>query len=723
MDDNRVRYYDFGEFRLDAKRRILIKEGNRIPLTGKIFDLLFVMIRNRGQVLEHDELLEKVWEGTFVEQANLKKSISNLRQILGESPHECLYIKTIPRRGYSFVADVRPAADDSETAYYRETETEIVVEEIIDDDSPAPLPAAAPRRFDRRFLLLGGFVLLLAALGAAFGMKSYFSKRGLRFSPENTRLVKLTSDGKGFGVEVSADGNYILYPTSDRDNLASLWLQQVASGSTTRLTPPADAAIWSYAFTPDGNYVYYSVYHRTDPSQNGIYRIPFLGGKPQRVLDKGLIRGFSPDGGRMLTTQFDDAGSELVVSKPDGGEPRSLVRLPLEYRFWSANWTPDGAAVLCALRRQYPDRTTYYVSEIPVDGGAEKTIIAEQERKINGAIWLPDRSSLLVVVKEPDAEIRQIWQYFPESGEWRRVTNDNNSYFLLGLPRDGRSIFTTQAGETTAILQKDDGPDGFRQLTGGTGVFDNVWWTPDGRLVYVALENQQAVIYVASPDGSRQKLTSGGDGEWLQPRLSGDGAHVVFVSERSGSPQLWQIDLEGNDLRRLTNSDQPVFNGTVLADSRTLVYMANFGARGWLLVKQSADGRTALLFDRDMSLWDISPDGRAVAIESRDEKAGKEQLVLRPLDGGEPFRVIDLPAKYPVGRHLRWTPDGKSVAYNTVEGESGELVQVPVDGGEPQVLTRLPAEAVKWFDWSPDGARLTIVRSKTLTEVVQIKAE
>lgn len=73
METNIARYYEFGDFKLDSRRRILLKNGEKIPLSSRIFDLLLVVVQNEGRILEHNELLDAVWEGMFVEQSNLKK--------------------------------------------------------------------------------------------------------------------------------------------------------------------------------------------------------------------------------------------------------------------------------------------------------------------------------------------------------------------------------------------------------------------------------------------------------------------------------------------------------------------------------------------------------------------------------------------------------------------------------------------------------------------------
>lgn len=100
--------YEFGEFRIDAAKRLLLRDaGEAIPLTPKIFDTLLYLVENNGKVIEKDELMREIWTDTIVEENNLNKNISVLRGVLGEKPGEHRFIVTVPGRGYKFVADVR----------------------------------------------------------------------------------------------------------------------------------------------------------------------------------------------------------------------------------------------------------------------------------------------------------------------------------------------------------------------------------------------------------------------------------------------------------------------------------------------------------------------------------------------------------------------------------------------------------------------------------------
>ena len=99
--------FSFAEFELDTAKRLLLKAGQPLALNPKAFDLLTVLVNKHGQIVSKDELLETVWEGSFVEENNLTVHISALRKIFGEKKNEHQFIATIPGKGYKFVAEIR----------------------------------------------------------------------------------------------------------------------------------------------------------------------------------------------------------------------------------------------------------------------------------------------------------------------------------------------------------------------------------------------------------------------------------------------------------------------------------------------------------------------------------------------------------------------------------------------------------------------------------------
>jgi DNA-binding winged helix-turn-helix (wHTH) protein/TolB-like protein len=108
--------YTFGPFLLDTRERRLLRDGKVVPLTIKAFDLLEVLVKNQGHLLQKEELLRLVWPDAIVEENNLTVTISALRKALDEGPTDRQYIETVPRRGYRFVAGSAAAADSTAAA-------------------------------------------------------------------------------------------------------------------------------------------------------------------------------------------------------------------------------------------------------------------------------------------------------------------------------------------------------------------------------------------------------------------------------------------------------------------------------------------------------------------------------------------------------------------------------------------------------------------------------
>ena len=110
--------YKFGDFRLEAGQRVLLRQGAPVRLTPKVFDTLLHLVRHQGKVIGKDELMHAVWPDTAVEENNLNQNISTLRRVLGENRGENRYIGTVPGQGYHFIPAVElveaPVAEGAE---------------------------------------------------------------------------------------------------------------------------------------------------------------------------------------------------------------------------------------------------------------------------------------------------------------------------------------------------------------------------------------------------------------------------------------------------------------------------------------------------------------------------------------------------------------------------------------------------------------------------------
>lgn len=106
----------FGECEFDAGRRLVLRHGQATPLSPKAFQLLEFLLDRRPEAVSKTELLEHIWPNTFVSDASLHNLVAEIRAALGDEARAARYIRTVPRYGYAFHGDARPAPADTDRA-------------------------------------------------------------------------------------------------------------------------------------------------------------------------------------------------------------------------------------------------------------------------------------------------------------------------------------------------------------------------------------------------------------------------------------------------------------------------------------------------------------------------------------------------------------------------------------------------------------------------------
>ncbi len=168
MNQQNFHIYEFDDFRLNESERQLIRNGQPVSLTPKAFDLLLFLVENKNRLVGKNELLEKVWNGSFVEEANLNVNVSTLRKALGESASQNRFIETVPKKGYRFVADVREIdSSEAEILIANHTPTRLIKEEETTASAPQILPARQSRN-NRNLIFFSIGTLAILLVGAFF---------------------------------------------------------------------------------------------------------------------------------------------------------------------------------------------------------------------------------------------------------------------------------------------------------------------------------------------------------------------------------------------------------------------------------------------------------------------------------------------------------------------------------------------------------------------------
>jgi DNA-binding winged helix-turn-helix (wHTH) protein/TolB-like protein/Flp pilus assembly protein TadD len=193
-------YYEFGAFKIDSVERVLLRAGQPVPLTQKVFDLLLLLVQNSGHVVEKNDLMKEIWPDAIVEEGNLTQNISVLRKVLNDEGHR--YIQTVPRRGYRFVGYVREAAGESELIIEERSVARVVVEEettnaLVKSDpaAPAALTSRARGKAHGWHLDQTQILLLLALAGLATAVAFFYTR-----PTANGPLAASSSDARSIAV-------------------------------------------------------------------------------------------------------------------------------------------------------------------------------------------------------------------------------------------------------------------------------------------------------------------------------------------------------------------------------------------------------------------------------------------------------------------------------------------------------------------------------------------
>ena len=202
MSDPVKRSYEFGPFRLDPEEYVLVRNGQVVPLTPKVFETLLVLVENGGHVVGKEELYRKVWQDAFVEETNLTKNISILRKVLSEGDAGTSFIETVPKRGYRFVASVRRSGpEDAE----RRSASPPYSETAGQPDAAVSRPLASSGETwiagikERKVAVI---IALLVLIGGAF----YLRGRNNAVAIESIAVMPFVNESGNPEIEYLADG-------------------------------------------------------------------------------------------------------------------------------------------------------------------------------------------------------------------------------------------------------------------------------------------------------------------------------------------------------------------------------------------------------------------------------------------------------------------------------------------------------------------------------------
>jgi Tol biopolymer transport system component/DNA-binding winged helix-turn-helix (wHTH) protein len=725
----------FADFEIDTAHRLLRRRGETLALNAKAFDLLAFLARNAGRVIFKNEILDAVWEDQFVEEANLKVQISALRKVLGERKDDHRFLVTVPGKGYKFVADTRNGNRDVVIETHKVSHFVVEPEsEIGNLVSTKEAPAIYGRGRSKIPLLLTGIAVI--ALIAVVGGFWYFSRNSnVSAVPPDapTReltIKKLTNQGRVNRVKLSPDGKFFAYTLRERGSYRTEFrLGQTDGGSDALLRPVSDISHYPISFSPDGNWIYYveippvSEYSH---SNGAFYKMPVLPGVPQKLNDSASVFAvLSPDEKQIAFPRRTSHRSSIVIADLDGTNEREVaIRPPDQFiDLESLSWSAENSIAFSAAaghRRNDSSKRTFEVFVVRLEDGSVRQVTQREWNRITPVEWLKDGAGLVAVASSSEQlNTSSLW-LIDSKGEAQRLSRDVNRYAWLSVAADSTTLATVQSQHETNIwLALEDKFSAATQITHSSSGRQDGWygtdWTPDGRILYTAWIGESLTIWVMDANGenSRQLTSIGFRDE--RPVATADGKFVVFESNRSGTTEIWRMEIDGSNLQRLT-ADGGNSHASVTPDGRWVIYRHVNEPKSSLWRVSLNGGESVLIVDKDIDVPRVSPDGKLIACSGSFD--GETKVAVYPVEGGEPLKLFRVP-KTPNFRYwLNWSPDGKFISYP--DAMNGIWMQ-SLDGGEPTRLEGIPVERTFSYAWSRDGKQFALGRQRETRDAVLIR--
>jgi serine/threonine protein kinase len=565
-------------------------------------------------------------------------------------------------------------------------------------------------------VIFGGLILAAVAIGYVVYR---LAPKQTALSFQSAKFTRLTSTGKATAAAISPDGKWLVHVMDDGTQ-QSLWLRQVAiATSNTQIVPPAAVRYRGLAFSPDGNYVYYTL-RESNSDAGTLYQMPVLGGTSQKILTAiSSSVTFSPDGKRIAYFGYQGDEDRLMVANADGTGVRQLAGRHGDEFFYAGefscvSWSPNGKTLAAPVGSNSENFMS--VVSVAVDTAEIKFFTPQRWQTVAQVIWLIDGNGLLVTAQEPGSNpfTFGIWQVSYPGGETRKITNDLNSYSNISLTSDGNLLAAVQI-QISANIWVMPGFDGVRatQITQGTGLTGMPSWTRDDKIVYMSNAGGGHDLYLMDPRGGNAKQLTNTRRNVL-PSASSDGRYIVFESTGTGVPHIWRMDADGENPRQITNGyDSKPF---VSPDGQWIVYVNN--ANKDTIWRVGIDGGQPVQLTDKTSRWPvISPDGKQIACVY-EEPNSPVKLAILPFEGGQPMKTLPLPNG--ISPTLRFTRDGRAIVYAVTRGGVTNLWAQPVDGSPPKQLTNFTADRIFFFDFSRDGKQVALDRGTLTRDVVLI---
>jgi Tol biopolymer transport system component/DNA-binding winged helix-turn-helix (wHTH) protein len=691
--------YRFGTFELDVQSGELRKSGVKQRLQDQPFLVLRKLLEAAGTVVAREDLHAALWPAdTFVDfDTSLNTAIKRLREVLGDSAEVPVFIETIPRRGYRFLAPVQVIRNGGLFP--------------IQQPGVEPAIAGAPPRSIRVGVVAGG-LFLAAAVGALI-----VTLRTSAPLPRVSDSTQITFDGLAKGNVHARRGQ--IYFNESSFNHAAL-VQVPALGGTPVVLASAYPGLYVADISPDGSKL---LIGSPVNMEKGPYRLKLMdlaSGSIQNVDGlEGEAASWAP-GGRIVFAN----GGNIFVAGGDGSNPRNLLAAPGPVT--NMRFSPDGARLRFTVGSKHVQQHTIW--EARADGSGLHEILTSLPNLTERCCgeWSPDGRYYFFQTERNGAS--RIWALPETHSFWTgapapiELTTVPPNFYMGGVSEDGKKLYVTASQPRAELVRYDSLSKQFVPYLSGISAAD-VEASRD-RQFFTYVRYPEMALWRAKADGSQAAQLTGPSLRAALPHWSPDGKRIAFSGSRPGKPwNIFLISAAGGPAEQITNGAIYDLDPSWSPDGSTLAFGQTRFEDGQQTVSiQMLDmvSRRATLLPGSEGIccprW--SPDGRyLIAAHPNSEDILLYEFATRKWS----TLVKD------AGRtgYMQWSSDSKEIFYDTLEVPEPGFYRMRISDHQPQAIASISGlhpyygAFGPWTGVTPDGSPL-LVRDISNEEVYSL---
>jgi len=591
---------EFSVFSLDLRTGELRKQGTRLKLQERSFQVLAMLVERPGELVSREQLRLRLWpNGTFVDfDHGISSAINRLRDSLGDSAATPRFIETVGRRGYRFVYPVKfhpsgqivtselpgilagkkgppvavgighSVAVPSERDTPRECES-LVPKIGLPTPSTMKIGRFSLLRTHWLLLIAGSIVLILVVVAARW----WFLPRGTPRVVRSTRLSFIGKVAAPFPVfgewfpAVVTDGNRIYFSTTQDATLKVAYLS-VAGGDQALITTPLEDAELRH-ISPDGSLL---LVYGSLPGQNDkhLWLVPTTGGGPRRLVGiDGHDGAWSSDGQRFVYAQ----GRDLYVAEQNGTNSRKLATTPGK-AFW-LRWSPDDSRMRFTLVDPTSNAQTLW--ECQTDGSQLHRLPISWDKQPQECCgeWAQHGTYVFRTFLDARADVWLISEPRISSKAYKpgRLTSGPIEFASAVLSRSGKQLFTVGVEPKWEVLSYNLKTQHARPWISDRSAFapsvsrDGHW------IAYAEVRGKESILWRSKPDGSERLQLSEPPLFVSIVRWSPDGKYIAFMGKMPDKPwNIYLVPIGGGLPRPLLEDGRNAVDPEWSADGYSLMY-------------------------------------------------------------------------------------------------------------------------------------------------------